>query len=56
MDERLDSITKLLRKKQKELDDVEWENPSDPRIEGLVREIREYKNKLEKGEIYEPKF
>ena len=43
MDERLDSITKLLRNKQKELDDVEWENPSDPRIEGLVERFENTK-------------
>jgi hypothetical protein len=56
MDERLDSIAELLRNKQKELDDIEWDNPQDPRIEALVREILEYKEKFNKGEIYDPRF
>ena len=56
MDERLDSIVELLRNRQKELDDIEWDDPQDPRIEGLVREIRDYKEKLNKGEMYDPKF
>ena len=56
MDERLDSIAELLRNKQKELDDIEWDNPQDPRIEALVREILEYKEKFNKGEIYVPRF
>ena len=50
MDERLDSIAELLRNKQKELDDIEWDNPQDPRIESLARQILEYKEKLEKGD------
>jgi hypothetical protein len=33
-----------------------WDNQSDPRIEGLVKQIEEYKERLEQGEIYEPKF
>ena len=56
MDERLESITELLQNGQKELDDIEWDDPQDPRIEGLVRKILEYKEKLNKGEIYDPRF
>jgi hypothetical protein len=52
----LDSIASLLKHAQRELDDVMWENQSDPRIEGLVKQIEEYKQRLEKGELYEPRF
>ena len=56
MDYRLESIADLIKSKEKELDEIEWADPRDPRIEGLVREIRYYKNKHDQGEIYEPKF
>ena len=52
----LESIAGLLKHAQRELDDVMWDNQSDPRIEGLVKQIEEYKERLEQGEIYEPKF
>jgi hypothetical protein len=52
----LDSIASLLKHAQRELDDVMWENQNDPRIEGLVKQIEEYKQRLEKGELYEPRF
>jgi len=52
----LESIASLLKHAQRELDDVMWDNQSDPRIEGLVKQIEEYKERLEQGEIYEPKF
>jgi hypothetical protein len=56
MDPRLDSITELLIDAQKELDEIEWDNPQDPRIEGILRQIRDYEDKLNEGEIYEPTF
>jgi hypothetical protein len=52
----IDLITDLLRSKQNELDEIEWEGPRDPRIEGLLRQIRDYEDRLNKGEIYEPDF
>ena len=56
MHKDLDSIVDLLRIKQKQVDDIEWENPSDPRIEGLLSQIRDYKDKINRGELYEPRF
>jgi len=56
MDPRLDSIVELLIDAQKELDEIEWNDPRDPRIEGLVRQIRDYTDRLNKGEINEPNF
>lgn len=56
MDLRLEAIESLLKHAQRELDDIEWENQNDPRIEGLVAQIRRYKDQLERGEVYEPKF
>ena len=53
MDPRLDSIAELLMDAQKELDEIEWD---DPRIEGILRQIRHYEDKLNEGEIYEPNF
>ena len=56
MDPRLDSIKDLIRKTEKTLDEIEWENPSDVRIEQLVKELNELKEKEANGELYEPKF
>lgn len=56
MDLRLEAVESLLKHAQRELDDIEWENQSDPRIEVLVAQIRRYKDQLERGEVYEPKF
>jgi hypothetical protein len=41
---------------QKELDEIEWDDPQDPRIEGILRQIRDYEDKLNEGENYEPNF
>ena len=43
MGARLEVIRDLIIRKEKELDDIEWADPQDPRIEGLVRELRDYK-------------
>jgi len=56
MDPRLDSIKELLFDAQKELDEIEWDDARDPRIEGILRQIRYYEDKLNEGEIYEPTF
>lgn len=56
MDLRLEAIESLLKHAQRELDDIEWENHKDPRIEDLCAQIKRYKEQLERGEFYEPKF
>lgn len=56
MDSRLEAIRDIIMQKEKTLDEIEWDNPSDPRIEGLINEINMYKKKEEDGEIYEPNF
>ncbi len=50
-------LVSVLRKKlEKVRDDIEWANPDDPRIEGLIKEINYYKEKEEEGVLYEPNF
>ena len=50
-------LVSVLRKKAEALrDDIEWADPDDPRIEGLVNEINYYKQKEEEGILYEPNF
>ena len=56
MDPRLDSIKDLISKTEKTLDEIEWENPSDPRIEQLIKQLNDYKQREKEGEIYEPRF
>ena len=56
MDFRLTAIADLIKRKEKELDEIEWDDPRDPRIEGILRQIRDYEDKLNEGEIYEPTF
>ena len=53
---RLELISDIIKNLQKQVDDIEWENHQDPRIEALVQQLNYYKNKHEQGEIYEPKF
>jgi len=55
-DMRLELLSDIIKDLQKKVDDIEWENHSDPRIEGLLKQINYYKNKQEQGELYEPKF
>ena len=49
-------ISVLRKKLEKVRDDIEWADPDDPRIEGLVNEINYYKQKEEEGILYEPNF
>lgn len=49
-------ISVLRKKLEKVRDDIEWADPDDPRIEGLINEINYYKEKEEKGILYEPNF
>jgi len=50
-------LVSVLRKRlEKVRDDIEWADPDDPRLEGLVKEINYYKQKEEEGVLYEPNF
>ena len=50
-------LVSVLRKRlEKVRDDIEWADPDDPRIEGLIKEINYYKQKEEDGVLYEPNF
>ena len=53
---RLTSIKKLIKDLNNEIDDILWEETSDPRIEALVEELEYLKLKESKVELYEPKF
>jgi hypothetical protein len=53
---RLELISDIIKNLQKQVDDIEWENHQDPRIEALVQQLNYYRNKHEQGETYEPKF
>jgi hypothetical protein len=54
--EHLDLISDLIKRTQKQIDDIEWENHTDPRIEALVRQLKYYKEQEKEGEVYEPRF
>ena len=49
-------VSVLKKRLEKMRDDIEWENPNDPRLENLVKEINYYKQKEEEGVLYEPNF
>ena len=53
---KVELISTLIKKTQKESDDIEWADPQDPRIEGLVQQLNYYKNQEEEGILYEPSF
>lgn len=53
---KLDLLSDIIKDLQKKVDEIEWENHRDPRIEGLVRELNYLKNKVEQGDLYEPDF
>ena len=53
---QVELISVLRKKLEKERDDIEWADPDDPRIEGLINEINYYKQKEEEGILYEPNF
>ena len=53
---QVELISVLRKKLEKVRDDIEWADPDDPRIEGLVNEINYYKQKEEEGILYEPNF
>lgn len=55
-DMKLELLSDIIKDLQTKVDDIEWENHGDPRIEDLLKQINYYKNKQEQGELYEPKF
>ena len=56
MDPRVTCIPTRIKDLSREIDDIEWENHRDPRIEGLINELNYLKKQEEKGIIYEPNF
>lgn len=53
---KLDLISDIIKDLQKKVDEIEWDNHRDPRIEDLIQQINYYKKKEEEGEVYEPRF
>lgn len=53
---RLELISDIIKELQKTIDDIEWENHRDPRIEDLIQQLNYYKRKHENGETHEPRF
>ena len=53
---RLELLSDIIKDLQKQVDDIEWEDHRDPRIEGLLQQLKYYKQREKQGEIYEPKF
>jgi predicted DNA binding CopG/RHH family protein len=53
---RLELISDIIKDLQKTIDDIEWENYRDPRIEDLIQQLNYYKRKHENGETHEPRF
>ena len=49
-------MSDIIKDLQKQVDDIEWEDHQDPRIEGLLQQLKYYKQREKQGEIYEPKF
>jgi len=56
MNKNIDLINDLIRRTQTQIDDIQWENQEDPRIEVLLQELNYYKEQEENGIIYEPRF
>jgi len=55
-DMRLDLLSDIIKDLQKKVDEIEWDNHRDPRIEGLLQQLKYYKEKEKEGEVYEPRF
>ena len=53
---KLDLLSDIIKDLQKQVDEIEWENHRDPRIEGLLQQLKYYKEKEKEGEVYEPRF
>jgi hypothetical protein len=53
---KLDLLNDIIKDLQKKVDEIEWENHRDPRIEGLLQQLKYYKEKEKEGEVYEPRF
>tara|TARA_R110001632_G_scaffold109873_1_gene220234 strand:+ start:129 stop:308 length:180 start_codon:yes stop_codon:yes gene_type:complete len=56
-DPRLTDVTAEMKKLQKSYDDIIWENGlNDTRLIDLASRLTELKQKLKKGELYDPNF
>jgi hypothetical protein len=53
-DPHLINVSQEVRRLERAVSDAEWDQ--DPRIEFLVQELNHYKDLMEKGVLYEPKF
>ena len=49
-------INDLIRRTQTQIDEIEWENAEDPRIQDLIKELNYYKELEKKGEFYDSGF
>ncbi len=56
MDNRVLNLVELLKSKQKELDDKEWEGLAPEGLQSLIMEIEELKEMHLKGELFYPTF
>lgn len=56
MDPRVTCIPTRIKELSREIDDIEWEDHRDPRIEILINDLNYLKKQEEKGIIYEPNF
>mgnify|MGYP003642156584 FL=1 len=56
-DPRLTDVTAEMKKLQKSYDDIIWENGlNDTRLIDLASRLTELKQKLKKGELFDPNF
>ena len=56
-DPRLTDVTEEVKKLQKSYDDIIWENGlNDTRLIDLGSRLTELREKLKKGELYDPNF
>lgn len=56
-DPRLTDVTAEMKKLQKSYDDIIWENGlNDTRLINLASRLTELREKLNKGELYDPNF
>ena len=56
-DPRLTDVTAEMKKLQKSYDDIIWENGlNDTRLIDLGSRLKELKQKLKNGELYDPNF
>tara|TARA_R100001463_G_scaffold12403_1_gene33872 strand:+ start:2759 stop:2938 length:180 start_codon:yes stop_codon:yes gene_type:complete len=56
-DPRLTDVTAEMKKLQKSYDDIIWDfGVDDPRLASISSRLTELREKLKKGELYDPNF